>query len=330
MPDVIKKLAHEILKDPVTVQVSRMEPTASVTQALYPVKQNLKSLLLLELLKKTDTEGVLIFARTKHRVKSVAEFLAKSGYKVTSLQGNLSQGQRRQAMVGFKDGTYKIMVATDIAARGIDISSISHVINFDIPDTTEAYSHRIGRTGRAAKTGDAFTLVTNEDEFMVRAIEKITGKKIDRHIVEGFDYAATGGDKESSGRSSYRPQGGSGGGRSYPPRNGDSRSAGGGGRSSGPNRSFGDNRPASSGPRPPSANRSYSDRPSSNGPRPPSANRSYSDRTTSTSPRPPSPTRSFSDRPATSEKRPPSSSRRPNAGYDRPKSTSLPSSSGSS
>ena len=189
MPDDIRKLAHDILRKPVTVQVNRTAPAATVSHALYPVSQHLKTPLLFELLKHTDTESVLIFTRTKHRAKRVGEQLEKSGYKAASLQGNLSQNRRQAALDGFRDGTFQILVATDIAARGIDVSLISHVINYDIPDTPEAYTHRIGRTGRAAKTGDAFTLVANEDDLMVRGIERVLGGKIERRTVEGFDYS---------------------------------------------------------------------------------------------------------------------------------------------
>ena len=142
----------------------------------------------MELLKHTDTESILIFTRTKHRAKRIGEQLEKAGYKAASLQGNLSQNRRQEALDGFRDGSYQILVATDIAARGIDVSSISHVINYDIPDTTDAYTHRIGRTGRAAKTGDAFTFVTREDEPLVRNIERVLGEKIERRILKDFDY----------------------------------------------------------------------------------------------------------------------------------------------
>ncbi|MDD2855820.1 MAG: C-terminal helicase domain-containing protein, partial [Desulfuromonadaceae bacterium] len=144
--------------------------------------------LLLELLKHTDTESVLIFTRTKHRAKRLGEQLEKACYKAASLQGNLSQNRRQAALDGFRDGTFQILVATDIAARGIDVSQISHVINYDIPDTPEAYVHRIGRTGRAAKAGDAFTMVCGDDTAMVRTIEKKLGAQLERRTVEGFDY----------------------------------------------------------------------------------------------------------------------------------------------
>jgi len=160
-----------------------------VTHALYPVGQHLKTPLLLELLKHTDTESVLIFTRTKHRAKRLGEQLEKAGYRAASLQGNLSQNRRQAALDGFRDGTFQILVATDIAARGIDVSQISHVVNYDIPDTAEAYVHRIGRTGRAARSGDAFTLVTVDDGQMVRTIEKTLGSTLERRTVDGFDYA---------------------------------------------------------------------------------------------------------------------------------------------
>lgn len=188
MPDEIRKLAHEVLTDPVTVQVGNTAPPVTVSHALYPVEQHLKTPLLLELLHHTDTESVLIFTRTKHRAKRLGEQLEKAGYKAASLQGNLSQNRRQAALDGFRDGTFQILVATDIAARGIDVSQVSHVINYDIPDTAEAYVHRIGRTGRAAKSGDAFTLVTGEDGVMVRTIERKLNASIERRTVEGFDY----------------------------------------------------------------------------------------------------------------------------------------------
>ncbi len=188
MPDDIRKLAHDILDKPVTVQVDHTAPANTVSHALYPVDQHLKTALLMELLKHTDTESVLIFTRTKHRAKRVGQQLERAGYRATSLQGNLSQNRRQEALDGFRSGKFQILVATDIAARGIDVSSISHVINYDMPDTADAYTHRIGRTGRAAKTGDSFTFVTREDEETVRSIERVLGKKVKRCLLEGFDY----------------------------------------------------------------------------------------------------------------------------------------------
>ncbi len=188
MADDIRKLAHEVLHKPVTVQVDHTAPLNTVSHALYPVEQHLKTALLMELLKHTDTESILIFTRTKHRAKRIGQQLEKAGYKAASLQGNLSQNRRQAALDGFRDGSYQILVATDIAARGIDVSSISHVINYDIPDTTDAYTHRIGRTGRAAKTGDAFTFVTREDDPLVRSIERVIGRSIERRTLKDFDY----------------------------------------------------------------------------------------------------------------------------------------------
>lgn len=188
MPDDIRRLACEVLQMPVTVQVDPAAPANTVAHALYPVDQHLKTSLLLELLRHTDTKSVLIFTRTKHRAKRVGQQLEKAGYRAASLQGNLSQNRRQAALDGFRDGSYQILVATDIAARGIDVSRISHVINYDMPDTTDAYTHRIGRTGRAAKTGDAFTFITREDEVMVRNIERVLSEKVARCTVEGFDY----------------------------------------------------------------------------------------------------------------------------------------------
>jgi len=188
MPDDIRRLAHEILHAPVTVQVNHAAPINTVAHALYAVDQHLKTALLLELLRHTDTESVLIFTRTKHRAKRVGQQLENAGYRAASLQGNLSQNRRQAALDGFRDGSCQILVATDIAARGIDVSSISHVINYDMPDTADAYTHRIGRTGRAAKTGDAFTFITREDGDMVRSIERVLGDKVERRILEGFDY----------------------------------------------------------------------------------------------------------------------------------------------
>ncbi len=188
MPDDIRRLAGEVLQEPITVQVDHTAPADTVAQALYPVGQHLKTSLLLELLRHTDTGSVLVFTRTKHRAKRVAEQLLRAGYRTASLQGNLSQNRRQEALEGFRSGAYQILVATDIAARGIDVSSISHVINYDMPDTTDAYTHRIGRTGRASRTGDAFTFVADEDEAMVRSIEGVLGGKVERRLLEGFDY----------------------------------------------------------------------------------------------------------------------------------------------
>ena len=188
MPTEIRRLANDILKKPTTVQVGTTAPADTVRHALYPVAHHLKTALLLELLKNTTAESVLIFTRTKHRAKGLGKKLATAGYRSTSLQGNLSQGRRQAALEGFRKGTFQILVATDIAARGIDVTQVSHVINFDIPSTPEAYIHRIGRTGRATRSGEAFTLITGDDQKMVSAINRTIGTAIEQRILADFDY----------------------------------------------------------------------------------------------------------------------------------------------
>jgi len=205
MPVEIRKLANEVLRDPVTVQVDTVAPAATVSHALYPVPQHLKAGLLLELLQHTDTESVLVFTRTKHRAKRLGQQLEKAGYRAASLQGNLSQNRRQAALEGFRSGEFQILVATDIAARGIDVTQVSHVINFDIPDTPETYIHRIGRTGRAARNGDAFTLVSDEDAGMVKAIEKIMGSSLERRRIDGFDYSVAAPPKQPQPARPSRP-----------------------------------------------------------------------------------------------------------------------------
>ncbi|MBI5208679.1 MAG: DEAD/DEAH box helicase [Elusimicrobia bacterium] len=188
MPDEIRGLAHECLRDPVTVSIDHTVPLTTVSHALYPVREHLKAELLLELIRRAGAGSVLVFTRTKHRAKKLGKKVEDAGLAASSLQGNLSQNRRRHALDGFRDGTFQVLVATDIAARGIDISEITHVINFDVPTTPELYTHRIGRTGRAAKTGDAYTLVTDADGEGIRAIERRLGRAIERRRIEGFDY----------------------------------------------------------------------------------------------------------------------------------------------
>ncbi len=187
-PSEVEKLASETLTNPKRIAVGLTRPAHTVTHALYPVPKHLKTALTFELLKRTDTNSVLIFARTRHRAHRLAQQLSREGYKVTSLHSDRTQSQRQNALAGFKDGRYQIMVATDIAARGLDVQSISHVINFDMPDTADAYIHRIGRTGRAERTGDAFTLVTPDDTDMIRELEKIMKQTLPRETLDGFDY----------------------------------------------------------------------------------------------------------------------------------------------
>lgn len=188
-PGEVEQLASHSLVEPQKIAMGISKPAVTVSHALYPVPQHLKSGLLLKLLKQTSTDSVLIFTRTKHRADKIARQIAHAGHRVTSLHSNRTQGQREQALHGFKTGHFRIMVATDIAARGLDIDSISHVINFDMPDTADAYIHRIGRTGRAQRTGDAFTLVTPEDNDMVRQLERIMKGPIEKITFEDFDYS---------------------------------------------------------------------------------------------------------------------------------------------
>lgn len=188
MPNEIRELADGILRNPATVQIGMNAPVKTVSHTLYPVPQQDKATLITTLLRDLATGRVLIFTRTKHRARSLASKLDKAGFRTSALQGNMSQNQRQSAMNGFRNGKYDIMVATDIASRGIDVSEISHVINFDMPDTVDAYIHRIGRTGRAEETGEAFTFCSPEDEPMIRDIEKVLGSRIERKRLEGFVY----------------------------------------------------------------------------------------------------------------------------------------------
>ena len=206
MPPEIRRLAVDILHDPATVQVGITAPADTVSHALYPVARHLKTALLLKLLKTTHAKSVLVFTRTKHRAQSLGKRLVAAGYRSASLQGNLSQTRRQAALDGFRDGTFQILVATDIAARGIDVTRISHVINYDIPSTPEAYIHRIGRTGRATRSGEAFTLVTGEDNDMVRAINRIIGSEIEQRTLSTFNYGSLAGNHQRRLHSTAKPQ----------------------------------------------------------------------------------------------------------------------------
>ena len=191
MPGPIAKLASEMLKNPATINLDRTsKPATGITQALYPVPQELKSSLFLELLNRGDMKEALVFTRTKHRANRLAEFLAKKGIKAERIHGNRSQAQRTEALAGFKSGKYRVLVATDIAARGIDVEALGHVVNFDVPPAPEDYIHRIGRTGRAELTGEAFTFYSPEEEADIRGIERAISKKLPRVTLEGFDYSA--------------------------------------------------------------------------------------------------------------------------------------------
>jgi len=192
MPTAIDQLAHEALTDPVVVEIDRSAPSKSVEQTLFPVQPHLKTELLIKILNKSNIESVLVFTQMKHTAKKVAAKLEAAGFRAGSLQGNLSQNRRMATMNGFRDGSLQILVATDIASRGIDVSSISHVINYDMPGSVETYIHRIGRTGRATRLGEAFTLITPEDDSEVRNIERVLGKKLKKHLFDDFNYAAAG------------------------------------------------------------------------------------------------------------------------------------------
>ena len=196
MPNDIRKLTRQIMDRPVVVQVDHSMPAKTVSHALYPVPEHLKTPFLISLLGNIKTESVLVFTRTKHRAKRVTDKLQKDGFSATPLQGNMTQNRRQESLNGFKNGKYQILVATDIAARGVDVSNISHVINYDMPDTADAYTHRVGRTGRAARTGEAFTLVTKADRPTVRSIERVMGVKLASRELEGFDYSAAAPNKQ--------------------------------------------------------------------------------------------------------------------------------------
>jgi ATP-dependent RNA helicase RhlE len=190
MPPPIAALAREMLHTPVTIDVERPStPATGITHAVYPVPQALKGALLLKLLG-GEIRDALVFTRTKHRADRLARFLAGAGVSVERIHGNRSQAQRTQALAGFKGGRYRVLVATDIAARGIDVTALGHVVNFDVPAVPEDYVHRAGRTARAEMTGAAFTLVSPEEEGDLRSIERAIGRRLPRVIVPDFDYTA--------------------------------------------------------------------------------------------------------------------------------------------
>ncbi len=190
MPEEIRNLSRDILSDPATVQIGVIAPAKTVSHALYPVPEGLKTRLLLAMFRQMPTKRLLVFTRTKHRARRLARMLEEHDYRVAALQGNMAQNRRQAALDSFRDGTHDILVATDIASRGIDVSEISHVINFDMPTTVDAYTHRIGRTGRAQHTGRAFTFTTVADEPLVFRIEKVLKTRIERIWLPGFDYGS--------------------------------------------------------------------------------------------------------------------------------------------
>jgi len=191
MPAPIVTLTREMLRNPESIQLDRKPaPAVGITQAVYPVPQELKSALLVALLQRGEMQEALVFTRTKHRANRLADYLARHGIKAERIHGNRSQSQRTEALAGFKSGKYRVLVATDIAARGIDVEALGHVVNFDVPMAAEDYIHRVGRTARAEMTGDAFTLVSPEEEGELRGIERMVGKRLPRVTVPDFDYKA--------------------------------------------------------------------------------------------------------------------------------------------
>jgi ATP-dependent RNA helicase RhlE len=191
LPPAIIALARELLRDPVRIDVERpAAPAAGITHAAYPVAAELKLPLLVALLRRPDVRSALVFTRTKHRANRLAEGLARHGVSADRIHGNRSQAQRTQALAGFKAGRTRVLVATDVAARGIDVSGLSHVVNFDVPAAAEDYIHRVGRTARAGAVGDALTLVAPAEEADLRGIERAVGTRMPRLTVAGFDYAA--------------------------------------------------------------------------------------------------------------------------------------------
>jgi ATP-dependent RNA helicase RhlE len=208
LPPEIERLAAWVLREPEVVEIgARRSPAETVTHAVYPVAAEQKFDLLMALLERTNFDSALIFSRTKHGADRIAHKLKQGKHSVAVLHSNRTQRERVEALEGFKSGKYEIMVATDIAARGIDIAGVSHVINYDVPEHPEDYVHRIGRTGRAQNVGDAFTLMNGEELASLHAIERFIGQKIPRLKLENFNYIytvlfepeSTGGGKRSIG-----------------------------------------------------------------------------------------------------------------------------------
>ncbi|MGH7662900.1 MAG: DEAD/DEAH box helicase [Gemmatimonadaceae bacterium] len=195
MPPEVEALARRYLRKPQVVQVGRRSSAATgVTHAVYPVPRERKNALLIELLRSDAMDSVLVFCRTKHGSDRIVRDLGRAGIGATALHANKSQSQRTEALAGFKDGSIRVLVATDIAQRGLDITGISHVINYDVPQQAEDYIHRIGRTGRAAANGDAFTFMAPDEIAMVRTIERVLGRPIDRISVPGYDFGTVAAD----------------------------------------------------------------------------------------------------------------------------------------
>lgn len=230
MPHSIRQLAQEALNSPEHVAVKHQAPAETVSHATYPVPQHLKTKMLLKLLREQESGSSLIFTRTKHKAKQLAEQLNRAGHNAASLQGNLSQNKRQATMKAFRSGACTVLVATDIAARGIDVSKVACVYNYDMPDTPETYTHRIGRTGRAERSGQALSLTTRDDVSMLRAVERLLGKPMEKRQLEGFDYDAPfkggAGPRPEQNRNGQGGNGRAGGGRSGNGRGGNGRSQG--------------------------------------------------------------------------------------------------------
>ena len=207
MPRAIRGLAEEVLTGPHCVELASQAPAETIEHALLPVAESRKRELLEHLLAEAKGQSAIVFTRTKHRARRLARQLAQAGHRAEGLQGNMSQPQRERTMRGFREGRFDILVATDIAARGIDVSDVSQVINFDVPNTAEAYTHRIGRTGRSDTAGRARTFVTADDEAWVRATERMIGHPIERRAVPGFEGQGEGATPRRSGRRN-QPSGG--------------------------------------------------------------------------------------------------------------------------
>jgi len=189
LPPAIKTLAREMLKSPEVIDLARgATPALGISHTAYPVPSERKSALLLELLRRGEIRSVIVFTRTKHRANRLADHLLKQGVSTVRIHGNRSQAQRNQALDGFKAGKHQVLVATDVAARGIDVEDLSHVVNFDVPTSPDDYVHRAGRTARAEATGDAFLFVAPEEESSLRGIERVVGKRVPRVTLAGFDY----------------------------------------------------------------------------------------------------------------------------------------------
>ncbi len=219
MSSAVEEIARQYMRSPEIVNVNtRGKAAVTVKQTAYPVALESKTNLLLHLLEQEDADRVLVFTRTRRGAERLATLLTARKHQVSRIHADRTQPQREAALRGFRDGRYRVLVATDIAARGIDVDSISHVINFDVPDAAEDYIHRIGRTGRAGNEGHALTLLTPVDEISMRAIEKLTGQKVERIVVPGFGGVLPVVEKASPTRSLGRSRGGGGGFRSFSPR----------------------------------------------------------------------------------------------------------------